>query len=164
VAQGARRRGRAITWLHTQENRKARAESVAAPFAVLAIGLDLRDAGADCYNVNSGRKPCRGLSAASPVNSGYERGQVAQMVERSPEKAGVGGSIPSLATINSVTYRPRKLAWANKGLIRLLHHQRIEPAHDLNLPFGNELLVNIQSRTRTAVPHLRLRVLHVGPS
>jgi hypothetical protein len=26
-------------------------------------------------------------------------GQVAQMVERSPEKAGVGGSIPSLATI-----------------------------------------------------------------
>ena len=29
------------------------------------------------------------------------RGQVAQMVERSPEKAGVGGSIPSLATIIS---------------------------------------------------------------
>ena len=28
-------------------------------------------------------------------------GQVAQSVERSPEKAGVGGSIPSLATINS---------------------------------------------------------------
>ena len=28
-----------------------------------------------------------------------ERGQVAQMVERSPEKAGVGGSIPSLATM-----------------------------------------------------------------
>ena len=26
-------------------------------------------------------------------------GQVAQLVERSPEKAGVGGSIPSLATI-----------------------------------------------------------------
>ena len=26
------------------------------------------------------------------------RGQVAQLVERSPEKAGVGGSIPSLAT------------------------------------------------------------------
>ena len=25
-------------------------------------------------------------------------GQVAQLVERSPEKAGVGGSIPSLAT------------------------------------------------------------------
>ena len=28
----------------------------------------------------------------------HERGQVAQVVERSPEKAGVGGSIPSLAT------------------------------------------------------------------
>jgi hypothetical protein len=27
------------------------------------------------------------------------RGQVAQVVERSPEKAGVGGSTPSLATI-----------------------------------------------------------------
>jgi hypothetical protein len=34
------------------------------------------------------------------LNSGFpsERGQVAQSVERSPEKAGVGGSIPSLAT------------------------------------------------------------------
>jgi hypothetical protein len=28
------------------------------------------------------------------------------LVERSPEKAGVGGSIPSLATIDSVAYRP----------------------------------------------------------
>ena len=27
-------------------------------------------------------------------------GQVAQLVERGPEKAGVGGSIPSLATIH----------------------------------------------------------------
>jgi len=27
-------------------------------------------------------------------------------VESSPEKAGVGGSIPSLATIESITYRP----------------------------------------------------------
>ena len=31
-------------------------------------------------------------------------GQVAQLVERGPEKAGVGGSIPSLATIFSSTY------------------------------------------------------------
>jgi len=31
--------------------------------------------------------------------SGFsKRGQVAQVVERSPEKAGVGGSTPSLAT------------------------------------------------------------------
>ena len=29
----------------------------------------------------------------------FKRGQVAQVVERSPEKAGVGGSTPSLATI-----------------------------------------------------------------
>ena len=28
----------------------------------------------------------------------WKRGQVAQVVERSPEKAGVGGSTPSLAT------------------------------------------------------------------
>ena len=35
------------------------------------------------------------------------RGQVAQVVERSPEKAGVGGSTPSLATIFAITYRHR---------------------------------------------------------
>ena len=29
----------------------------------------------------------------------FQPGQVAQLVERGPEKAGVGGSIPSLATI-----------------------------------------------------------------
>src|SRR5690242_15462621 len=33
------------------------------------------------------------------VHSRRARGQVAQVVERSPEKAGVGGSTPSLATI-----------------------------------------------------------------
>jgi hypothetical protein len=33
-----------------------------------------------------------------------KRGQVAQVVERSPEKAGVGGSTPSLATTFSITY------------------------------------------------------------
>ncbi len=35
----------------------------------------------------------------------FVSGQVAQLVERSPEKAGVGGSIPSLATTFSKTYR-----------------------------------------------------------
>jgi hypothetical protein len=35
-----------------------------------------------------------------------QRGQVAQVVERSPEKAGVGGSTPSLATINSKQLTP----------------------------------------------------------
>src|SRR5437763_13286135 len=33
-----------------------------------------------------------------------KRGQVAQVVERSPEKAGVGGSTPSLATTFQRTY------------------------------------------------------------
>ena len=33
------------------------------------------------------------------ANSSIATGQVAQLVERGPEKAGVGGSIPSLATI-----------------------------------------------------------------
>jgi hypothetical protein len=31
-----------------------------------------------------------------------------ELVERSPEKAGLGGSIPSLATMFSVTYRSSK--------------------------------------------------------
>jgi hypothetical protein len=39
---------------------------------------------------------CEGLVVFPP-------GQVAQLVERSPEKAGVGGSIPSLATMFSKT-------------------------------------------------------------
>jgi hypothetical protein len=33
-----------------------------------------------------------------------QSGQVAQVVERSPEKAGVGGSTPSLATTFQSTY------------------------------------------------------------
>ena len=63
----------------------------------------------DCYN--------RGVSSANnafPRPIGTQRavatnpGQVAQLVERSPEKAGVGGSIPSLATILSITYKQGK--------------------------------------------------------
>src|SRR5271154_7090728 len=42
--------------------------------------------------VNDPRSPWR-------VERVSKRGQVAQVVERSPEKAGVGGSTPSLATI-----------------------------------------------------------------
>jgi hypothetical protein len=37
------------------------------------------------------------------VSKGLQNGQVAQVVERSPEKAGVGGSTPSLATMFSIT-------------------------------------------------------------
>jgi hypothetical protein len=38
-------------------------------------------------------------TASYTANSSIANGQVAQLVERGPEKAGVGGSIPSLATI-----------------------------------------------------------------
>ena len=47
------------------------------------------------YNSNSAIN-----GALQPVIA-FQIGQVAQMVERSPEKAGVGGSIPSLATITT---------------------------------------------------------------
>ena len=53
----------------------------------------------------------QGTFAAYAVNSGgefcpakiFRNGQVAQVVERSPEKAGVGGSTPSLATMFSMS-------------------------------------------------------------
>ena len=47
----------------------------------------------NCYNFESAA-----VRRVQPVIA-FQIGQVAQMVERSPEKAGVGGSIPSLATI-----------------------------------------------------------------
>jgi hypothetical protein len=42
----------------------------------------------------------------------FVSGQVAQLVERSPEKAGVGGSIPSLATTKSIAYKTCKSAFS----------------------------------------------------
>src|SRR6516225_6710130 len=48
--------------------------------------------------------------SSQAASSGSERGQVAQVVERSPEKAGVGGSTPSLATII-----PKHLAAQNQN-------------------------------------------------
>ena len=53
------------------------------------------------------------------------RGQVAQMVERSPEKAGVGGSIPSLATMFSVTYKAQKPRFGSNWF--QFHGVRIPP-------------------------------------
>ena len=50
-----------------------------------------------------------------------QRGQVAQSVERSPEKAGVGGSIPSLATMFSRTYR-HQVHLKLRGDLWDLHH------------------------------------------
>jgi hypothetical protein len=44
-----------------------------------------------------------GVTANNVRSRIYHSGQVAQVVERSPEKAGVGGSTPSLATILSIT-------------------------------------------------------------
>ena len=45
--------------------------------------------------VRQASKHCRAHAGIAKLRLS---GQVAQMVERSPEKAGVGGSIPSLAT------------------------------------------------------------------
>ena len=58
-------------------------------------------------------------------------GQVAQLVERSPEKAGVGGSSPSLATTFSITYGHSKTpfhsgSFQNIGLSRLASRDEIE--------------------------------------
>ena len=48
------------------------------------------------------RKPDLTRFGCVPIlQSPADYGQVAQLVERGPEKAGVGGSIPSLATIKS---------------------------------------------------------------
>ena len=57
-------------------------------------------------------------SGPSKVASG-KRGQVAQVVERSPEKAGVGGSTPSLVTII-----PKNLAEIRRPEIRKITHGR----------------------------------------
>ena len=51
----------------------------------------------------------------------HSSGQIAQLVERSPEKAGVGGSIPSLATINSfheVEVLAPARSWAKRSSAR----------------------------------------------
>src|SRR5687768_18239257 len=51
-------------------------------------------------------------------------GQVAQLVERGPEKAGVGGSIPSLATTNSSKSTIGNLNTETRGS-RLLRAHRV---------------------------------------
>src|SRR5581483_9655656 len=55
-----------------------------------------------CTRTSSARpaKPWRHCRKPEPADTLKSLlGQVAQLVERSPEKAGVGGSIPSLATL-----------------------------------------------------------------
>ena len=52
------------------------------------------------------RIPAAPASAVTKPDQ-WTSGQVAQVVERSPEKAGVGGSTPSLATIFSIACKSR---------------------------------------------------------
>ena len=51
----------------------------------------------------------RSLTLLAAVPTIEDCGEVAQSVERGPEKAGVGGSIPSLATTFSTTYNLRPI-------------------------------------------------------
>jgi hypothetical protein len=76
--------------------------------------IELRDARASCQEqsriviilmlhapaIHALHQRKRGF-AGTPRHEALGSGQVAQVVERSPEKAGVGGSTPSLATIIS---------------------------------------------------------------
>ena len=71
-------------------------------------------------------------------------GQVAQLVERGPEKAGVGGSIPSLATNNFNNLASLK----NRVTISLAHNTRTSIAFDFT--FGVAHLINFHiSRTES---------------
>jgi hypothetical protein len=85
--------------------------SVQVCLTFLNLGsINIEGIRSDCYNqLRSTRFPV-GLQSFLPPDGPTERptgrtqglwkrGQVAQVVERSPEKAGVGGSTPSLATI-----------------------------------------------------------------
>ena len=58
----------------------------------------------DGRRTGGARNACSGAGFRSGLlQCELPSGQVAQLVERSPEKAGVGGSIPSLATTESTT-------------------------------------------------------------
>ena len=60
-------------------------------------------AGAVSFDRNPATISVKRTALAARGQRVSKRGQVAQVVERSPEKAGVGGSTPSLATIFSIT-------------------------------------------------------------
>src|SRR5271157_4106043 len=75
------------------------------------------------------------------------RGQVAQLVERSPEKAGVGGSTPSLATII-----PKNLAKSDRRFQSAVRpHEKtcpkpvLEPNDSQGLSANHLFLVRFQS-------------------
>ena len=94
------------------------------------------------------------LSQCRPVDSCFGEflyyavfpysGQVAQLVERGPEKAGVGGSIPSLATILF-----NNLAIAKKRVrISRAHNTRTSVASDFT--FGAARSSNFPNETESA--------------
>ena len=93
-----------------------------------------------------------------------QHGQVAQVVERSPEKAGVGGSTPSLATMLSITCTSRNsLFGCNSFFNSVDSGQSVQLFDHSLLTLGHELLVNIQGCRCPGVPHLTLSILHVCP-
>ena len=97
-------------------------------------------------------------------------GQVAQVVERSPEKAGVGGSTPSLATMFSICYEPSFPALGSNWLQNFPRSKLLNPVRQatqfLNgtlLRLWNKLLINVLRRARVRVAKLCLCVFHVSP-
>src|SRR5438128_2213997 len=77
-----------------------------SPSAVTRTILRVSPAQRSAANAaNTNPKRAIGILEWYNTNSNEVPGQVAQLVERSPEKAGVGGSIPSLATTKSTTYK-----------------------------------------------------------
>src|SRR5207248_2140186 len=85
------------------------------------------------------------------------------LVERSPEKAGVGGSTPSLATIISITCTSR-ISLFGCNSFRTSVDTRTQTAqfvdHSL-LAFRYELLIDVQGGRCTRVAHLPLCIFHI---
>ncbi len=70
------------------------------------------------------RKPDLTRFGRVPIlQSPADYGQVAQLVERGPEKAGVGGSIPSLATIlsNNLAIAKNMQIWSREQYANIRH-------------------------------------------
>ena len=90
-----------------------------------------------------------GTAAKSGVAGPAKSGQVAQMVERSPEKAGVGGSIPSLATMFSISC-PSRIPLFGCNWLQLFGDlmdpgtNTAQSFHHSLLTLWHELLVDVQ--------------------
>jgi hypothetical protein len=90
----------------------------------------------------------------------------------SPEKAGVGGSIPSLATsfknlqahlskFGCIWLHFRRTLLHRSCLFHRLRHERSQLPNRLALRLRNHLLVHILSRARPAMSHQPLGVFYV---